>query len=407
MDSLLYKIPVGRKGEEKLNSKFDVYFWKIIYQFVENDYKVMRVTQQENEVWLEFIQYNKVSLIRMVRYDIDWSYWLQRDMEYARRVVEQLAKRYYARSIEVLNIYVTTYPPVDDWEYLVTRPFKVEGRNEATMSSVVIHEANIDDALETLRQRTGVQISRSSFAFEDDDLVELQRVKQSLINLVKETREKEKQVYEYGTPFFTYMFIIVQVVMFLFLEWKGGSTNPRVLIEYGAKFNPLIEQGEWWRFITPVFLHVGFLHLLMNTLALYYLGAMVERIYGSFRFLFIYLFAGSFGTLGSFLFTPSVSAGASGAIFGLFGALLYFGTVYKHLFLRTIGMNIISLIGINLLFGFIVPGIDNAGHIGGLVGGFLSACMVQLPRHRFTQKQLLSLVITFLIVFAVIYNDFY
>jgi len=244
------------------------------------------------------------------------------------------------------------------------------------------------------------------FVLVDEPLTELQRVKQSLLNIMKETREKEKRLYEYGKPLFTYLFIIIQVMMFMILEWQGGSTDARVLIEFGAKFNPLIEQGEWWRFITPVFLHVGFLHLLMNTFALYYLGTMVEKIYGSFRFLIIYLFAGFFGTLASFLFTPSVSAGASGAIFGLFGALLYFGTVYKHLFLRTIGMNIISLIFINLCFGFIVPGIDNAGHIGGLFGGFLSANMIQLPRHRFTYKQLLSFTLALLIIGIITYNRF-
>lgn len=366
----------------------------------------MRVAQQENEVWLELIQYNKVSLIRMVRYDIDWSHWLQRDIEYVKRVFKQLAKRYYVRAVEMVNIYVTTYPPVDDWEYLFSPESETIGKRETKLHSIIIHDANKEKALKVLSEKTKVSVDESVFVLVDEPLTELQRVKQSLLNIMKETREKEKRLYEYGKPLFTYLFIIIQVMMFIILEWQGGSTDARVLIEFGAKFNPLIEQGEWWRFITPVFLHVGFLHLLMNTFALYYLGTMVEKIYGSFRFLIIYLFAGFFGTLASFLFTPSVSAGASGAIFGLFGALLYFGTVYKHLFLRTIGMNIISLIFINLCFGFIVPGIDNAGHIGGLFGGFLSANMIQLPRHRFTYKQLLSFTLALLIIGIITYNRF-
>jgi len=389
-----------------LNGKFDVYFWKIIHRFVENDYRLMRVAQQENEVWLELMQYNKVSLIRMVRYDIDWSHWLQRDIEYVKRVFKYLVKRYYVRAIEMVNIYVTTYPPVDDWEYLFSPQSETIGKRETKLHSIIIHDANKEKALKVLNEKTKMSVDDSVFVLVDEPLTELQRVKQSLLNIMRETREKEKRLYEYGKPLFTYLFIITQVMMFIILEWQGGSTDARVLIEFGAKFNPLIEQGEWWRFITPVFLHVGFLHLLMNTFALYYLGTMVEKIYGSFRFLIIYLFAGFFGTLASFLFTPSVSAGASGAIFGLFGALLYFGTVYKHLFLRTIGMNIISLILINLCFGFIVPGIDNAGHIGGLFGGFLSANMIQLPRHRFTYKQLLSLTLALLIIGIITYNRF-
>ena len=81
-----------------------------------------------------------------------------------------------------------------------------------------------------------------------------------------------------------------------------GVQIQSTLIKYGAKVNSLIYEGEWWRFITPVFLHIGFLHLVMNTLALYFLGPTVERMYGNIRFLFIYLFAGITGFVGEFYF---------------------------------------------------------------------------------------------------------
>jgi rhomboid protease GluP len=173
--------------------------------------------------------------------------------------------------------------------------------------------------------------------------------------------------------------------MFLILELFGGSSNSETLIRFGAKFNPLIYEGEWWRFFTPIILHIGFLHLLMNSFALYYIGPAVERAYGSFRFLFIYLIAGLSGSITSFAFSPFLSAGASGAIFGCFGALLYIGVHNRKVFFRTMGSNLLIIIGINLAIGFVIPNIDNAGHIGGLVGGFLAALIVQLPK----QKQLL------------------
>ena len=94
----------------------------------------------------------------------------------------------------------------------------------------------------------------------------------------------------------------------------------------------------------------------------------------------IYVVAGIFRTLASLLFSPSISAGASGAIFGCFGALLYFGTIYPSLFKRTMGGNVLIVIAINLIFGFSVPGIDNAGHIGGLIGGYLAAAIVHFPK---------------------------
>src|SRR5690606_2824550 len=133
------------------------------------------------------------------------------------------------------------------------------------------------------------------------------------------------------------------------------------------KFNPLILEGEWWRFITPIFIHIGFLHLMMNTLALFYISGIVERIFGSIRFFIIYILAGISGTVASFIFNTHISAGASGAIFGCFGALLYFGYRHPNLFFRTMGVNVFFILGLNLAFGFTVSGVDNAGHIGGLI----------------------------------------
>jgi rhomboid protease GluP len=376
-----------------LNGNFDFLYWHLIHHFVKQHYRIIKLAELQNEIWLESFQHKAVPLIRIVRYDMDWSSWLERDIEYTGRVVEQLQRRHIMRSMETLNIYVSTYPPVDDWEFLIAKPLSVGGKNAATLHTIVIHQANVEQSLRKINEMTASDIKLPSFTSGSEVFDEVEQLKHNTLLLAREQLEKERRLFEYGKPFFTYLFIVIQVVMFMFLEWKGGSTNTRVLIEYGAKFNPLIKQGEWWRFFTPVFLHIGFFHLLMNTFALYYLGTTVERLYGSFRFFIIYLFAGFFGTLGSFIFTSSVSAGASGAIFGLFGALLYFGTVYRHLFMRTMGMNILSVIGINLLFGFVVPGIDNAGHIGGLIGGFLAASIVHLPNHRFVSKQLVSLAI--------------
>src|SRR5699024_12610735 len=100
------------------------------------------------------------------------------------------------------------------------------------------------------------------------------------------------------------------------------------LIQFGAKYNPAILEGEWWRIVSSMFLHIGFFHLLMNMIALFYLGAAVDRIYGTFFFSIIYFLAGIGEGFESFAFTVNVSAGDSGAIFGLFGVLLFFGLFY-------------------------------------------------------------------------------
>lgn len=189
------------------------------------------------------------------------------------------------------------------------------------------------------------------------------------------------------TQFLAYILIAVNVAVFLVVELTGGSTNQLHMINSGAKFNPLILSGEWWRFFTPMFLHFGLTHLVMNMLSLYILGPLVERLFGKIRFLLIYFISGVYGVLASFLFSDGVSAGASGAIFGLFGALLFFGLIQKRFNVRIDLKQILVLVVFNLGYGLLIPGIDNYAHIGGLVGGFLTAAAVYFPKIRNSLQQ--------------------
>src|SRR5699024_6515213 len=116
------------------------------------------------------------------------------------------------------------------------------------------------------------------------------------------------------------------------------------------------------------------------------------RIFGSGRFLFIYMLSGIGGGLASFAVSDSVAAGASGAIFGLFGALLFFGVHYKRLFFRTMGQGVLLIIAINLVLGFTVAQIDMAAHLGGLVTGFVASAMCHLPHKKEKKFRLLAAV---------------
>jgi rhomboid protease GluP len=164
----------------------------------------------------------------------------------------------------------------------------------------------------------------------------------------------------------------------------GGSTQTDVLIKLGAKYSPLIVSGQYWRLFTAMFLHIGLMHLAFNAYALVIIGTDMERLFGVGRFLAIYLLSGLFGSLASYAFSPSLSAGASGAIFGLIGALGIYFAVYRERLGRwgraRLG-NIVFLIAINLFFGFINPGIDNYGHVGGLLSG-IGLGWALLPRYQ-------------------------
>ncbi len=209
---------------------------------------------------------------------------------------------------------------------------------------------------------------------------------------------------------FTIIFLVANIFIFL-LMWSSSGLNSvtlweppqHVLIAYGAKLNYLVKQHqEWWRFVTPVFIHIGLAHLLVNMYGLWMIGPYVERLYGSARFVALWVGTGIAGVLasylsvrpemavgpvGRFLFrtTDGPSAGASGALFGLIGVLFVFGIKFRRElpegFKRAFGTGLLPVILINLAIGYIGRGfIDNAAHLGGLLSGALFALFINYKR---------------------------
>ena len=152
------------------------------------------------------------------------------------------------------------------------------------------------------------------------------------------------------------------------------APDPAIMVEWGSNFGPQTLGGEWWRLLTSTFLHWGVIHLAFNMWALWSIGLLTERLFGSIHFLVLYLFAGLCGGIASLLWHPTVnSAGASGAIFGVMGALAVFifkpETRIAPGIARPIARNALIFIGYNLLNGLTHAGIDNSAHVGGLLGG--------------------------------------
>lgn len=189
-------------------------------------------------------------------------------------------------------------------------------------------------------------------------------------------REEERRIsYRAKTPFLTYALIAVNILvagLIYLYALQSGKRYDALLSVFGAKVNASIMAGEYWRLITPVFLHSGLVHLLINCYSLYVVGVTVEKVYGHLKFAVIYFFAGLMGSIFSFMFSIHNGVGASGAIFGLMGALLYFGLQKPSLFRSYFGYSVITTIVINLAYGFSNAGIDNFAHMGGLVGGFFA-----------------------------------
>lgn len=175
-------------------------------------------------------------------------------------------------------------------------------------------------------------------------------------------------------PFVNYVLMGIIILGLVSMEVAGGSTTDEVLIRFGANYGPLILQGELWRLFTSMFLHIGPQHLAFNLVGLVIFGLEMERIYGRYRYLVIYLIAGLLGNLLSFAVQgPShYSAGASGAIYGVIGTNLAFFWLYRHRlgeYGRQRRNMVLTLVGIGLVLGLTVMPADNWAHMGGFLAG--------------------------------------
>lgn len=195
--------------------------------------------------------------------------------------------------------------------------------------------------------------------------------------MINENNKKKINFKKYKV---TYTIIILNILVYLIEIIKSRNLidiNIYTLIQMGAKVNILINRGEIYRLITSTFLHGGIIHILFNMSALNIIGKEVEYIYGSKKYILIYILSALSGSLFSYLFNPnSVSVGASGAIFGLLGAMLVFGLKEKDKIGKQYAKNILETLAINVIIGITISNIDNYAHLGGLIMGAISALIL-------------------------------
>lgn len=180
----------------------------------------------------------------------------------------------------------------------------------------------------------------------------------------------------------TVALIVVNVAVFMIMTMFGDTEDAVFMLQHGAMYEPfVIQQHEYYRIITCLFLHFGIEHLLNNMVMLGALGWNLELEIGKVRFLVIYFVSGIAGNILSLFYdlsteNPAVSAGASGAIFGLMGALLYVVILNRGRLGRLSGRGMLIMVVLSLYFGFASSGVDNFAHIGGLVSGFILAVIL-------------------------------
>lgn len=359
----------------------------INYFITEENYKPMIIHGINDEIWLENLD-NNYKIVRIVSHHIHNKEQLDFDKFKLSKIVKQVKRKTLSFKVKVLSIYtdIEDEKILNNDDVLITK--------EKDINNPKLVSAFPDIVEKTNRKEDGLEY----FIKVTDN-----------INKKNEKRNKiAEKIFSYKQPIVTYIIMAICIILFILMELSGGSTNSQTLLKYGANLDVLVKNGEYYRLFTCIFLHVGIMHLLCNMYSLYIIGREVENLFGKIKYIIIFILSGIFGSIMSLAFTHNtISAGASGAIFGLLGALLYFGMHYRTYLGEAIKRSIIPIIVINLIIGFFAEGIDLAAHIGGLVGGVLVAMMVGVPDKSKTKDIINGTILTIIYLIFISYLAFW
>lgn len=358
--------------------KSDQVMMSLVHYFVtKENYAPINVQGVKDEIWLENLN-GPYRIIRISCNSIINEEQFEFDIFKMKHIMRQIKKKTMSFKINALNICLDLSKKVDEGNIKNIETIRVEDIKDIFNSEIVKSFPSIKNEL-----------------LETDDGLEL------IINVTNDINEKtEKENEKFNDVFspkriiFTNIISLICILMYVIVGIYGNNFfnfDANVLAKFGANNILLVKNGEIYRLLTCAFLHVGLIHLVVNMYSLRVIGPSVEGLIGKGKFVFIYLISAISASLMSLVFVESniVSVGASGAIFGLMGALLYFGYHYRLYLNDAIKTQIIPVILFNLIIGFMMPGIDNGAHIGGLIGGYLATMAIGI-KNKSEKKDMIN-----------------
>lgn len=360
----------------------------INYFITEKNYNPMIIHGLNDEIWLENLN-EDYKIVRIVSHHIHNKEQLDFDKFKLSRIVKQVKKKTLSFKVKVLSIYTD----LEDDKILSNDDIYINKEED-------INNPKLTNVFPNIVEKTKVDESGLEYFIKVTDN----------INQKNESKSKiAEKIFSFKKPIVTYSLIFICILVFILMYVLGnGSTDNYTLLVFGANVDTLTKNGDYYRLFTSMFLHIGILHLLCNMYSLYIIGKEVENVFGKVKYLIIYLLSGIAGSILSLAFNHNtICAGASGAIFGLLGALLYFGYYYRTYLGATLTRTIIPVIVLNLIIGFTSSGIDNAAHIGGLVGGILIAMAVGVPDKSNNNNKINGIVLSLIYFGFIIYLSFF
>lgn len=352
---------------------------KLLHYFItERGYNPVIIRGVKDEIWLENLE-DDYKIVRIVSGYIHNNEQFKFDLFKTKNLLKTIKKKTLSFKINALSIFVNLGDNVDITKFEDTPNIKFAN----------IHEASDLDKYRFVT--SAFPDITEDMDFREKGLELFMKITSDINKKNEDDAKMNEDVFRPKKPIITYALIAINVVVFILSVF-----NDAVLPMFAVNRELIVNFNQYYRLFTGMFLHAGILHLLFNMYALYIIGMQLESFLGKAKYLIVYLLSGIGASMLSIFFSNSFSVGASGAIFGLMGALLYFGYHYRVYLDSVVKSQIIPLIVLNLILGFTISGVDNWAHIGGLVSGILATMAVGV-KYKSTKFEMINGIILYLI----------
>lgn len=364
-----------------VNTKDEIIMRLVHYFVTEENYQPIIVNGVKNEIWLE----NLDAPYRIIRINSNYIHNNEQfvfDSFKVKNIAKQIKKKTLSFKVNILNILLDLNDNID---------IKKE-KNIDTYNVKSLKDVRKDEGI------SNVYPKLKTFTLNKENNIEL------IVNITNDINKKtENNNINYENIFkpkkiiITKALIIINVIMYIL------SIGIPELFDLFLLQPELVNNGQYWRLFTSAFLHADVIHLFVNMYSLNIIGTQIETFLGKKKFLTIYALSAITASLMSAVITRSSSVGASGALFGLLGSLLYFGYNYRVYFGSVLKSQIIPVILINLIIGFTIPFIDNAAHIGGLFGGIFIAMATGVGKNEDKVSRINGIIISVIYILFLIF----
>ena len=347
---------------------------KLLHYFItEKNYNPIILQGVDNEIWLENLNEN-YEIIRIVSNHIHNDEQYDFDVFKTKRIVKKIKNKTFSLNMNVFSFFLDMGDSVtvDLNQENVLNGIKITDEKDIVVNDLV--EKNFPDL------KNNMEYTEKGFEL-------FMKITSDINKHNQEDNKQIEKVFSKKVPYVTYLIIAICIICYIVPILMG--IYDKVIATYSV-YGPDIRKGEYFRLLTGGFLHGGILHLFFNCYTLYIIGSQVESYLGKTKYSMIYFMSLLIASLTSMTFGgETMSIGASGAIFGIMGALIYFGYHYRVFLGNIVKTQIIPLVLLNLYLGFILTGVDNFAHIGGLIGGVFSTMALGID-NKSTKSEMIN-----------------